>query len=131
MQDIFKRLSSEFSAKQMKNYIKVNIPVITCVNGGVIELRINKKENGFDVCCPTNLFSEANAGGKQEFYFDIFEKYDKNYHFNIKLKNGKFYKSYKEDSNVVVAINEFIRFLIMLDNFIIDNSVIGREGEFV
>ena len=130
MKDLFKRLSGEFSAKQMKNYIKVNVPVIMWVTGGVIELRINKKDNGFIVYCPTNFFSEANAGGSQEFYFNIFERFDKNYHFDITLKNGKFYKSYKEDSNVVVAINEFIRFFIMLDDFIINNNVIGREEEY-
>jgi len=130
MQDIFKRLSTEFSAKQMKNYIKLNLPLVTWTNGGLLELRIKLKEDGYDIYCPVNLFEEKNAGGEQEYYFNIFEKNDKNYHFDIKIKDGKIYKDYPSNYNIAVAINEFIRFYVKLDDFIINNEVIGNEENF-
>ena len=132
MQEIFKRLSTEFSAKKLKNnIIKLNLPLVTWTDGGLLELRIKLKEDGdYTIYCPTNLFIEKNAGGSQTYYFKLFEKNDKNYHFDIKIKNGKIYKDYKYNYNVAVAINEFIRFFVMLDDFIIKNGVIGHEEDF-
>lgn len=130
MEELYKRLKDEFSLKQMKNYIQIKVPLVMWINGGLLELRIKQNKGGYVVYCPTNLFLEANAGGSQEFYFDLFEKNDSDYHYDIKIKNGKFYKEYKNDSNISISINEFIRFFIMLDDFIIKNSVIGKEEEF-
>jgi len=131
MKNIFKILSSEFSAKQMKNCIKVTLPVVINVSGTLIDLRIKQNESGFTIYCPTNIFSELNNQGNQEYYFNIFEKYDKNYHFDIKIKNGKIFKDYSKEQSVIVALNEFVRFYIMIDNFIIDNNVIGNEEKFM
>ena len=60
----------------------------------------------------------------------IFEKFDKNHHYSIGLKRGKICKDYHAEFNIVVAVNEFIRFFIMLDDFIINNDVIGHEENF-
>lgn len=130
MQDIFKRLSTEFSAKQMKNYIKISMPLVTWIDGGLLELRIKLTENGYTIYCPTNLFLEKNAGGNQKYYFTIFEKCDENYHYDIKIRNGKIYKDYESNYNIAVAINEFIRFYVMFDDFIMKNNVIGHEEYF-
>ena len=48
----------------------------------------------------------------------------------MKIKDGKIYKDYQMDFSVDVAINEFIRFYIMLDDFIINKDVIGHEEDF-
>lgn len=132
MQEIFKRLSTEFCARQLKNnIIKLTLPLVTWTDGCLLELRIKLKEDGdYTIYSPTNLFVEKNAGGSQKYYFNIFEKHDKNYHYDIKIKNGKIYKDYASDYNIAVAINEFIRFYVMLDDFIIKNSVIGHEEDF-
>ena len=132
MQEIFKRLSTEFCAKQLKNnIIKLTLPLVTWTDGGLLELRIKLKEDGdYTIYSPTNLFVEKNAGGSQTYYFKLFEKNDKNYHFDMKIKNGKIYKDYASNYNIAVAINEFIRFYVMLDDFIINNSVIGHEEDF-
>ena len=129
-QDIFKRLSTDFSAKKMKGYIQIQLPLVTWTDGGLLELRIKENEDGYRVYSPTNMFLEANAGGSQEYYFNIFEKHDENYHYDIKINRGKIYKYYPSNYNVAVAINEFIRFYVMLDDFIMKNSVIGREEDF-
>lgn len=130
MKDMFKRLSAEFSAKQMKNYIQIRIPLVVWTSGTLLELRIKQIEDGYRVYSPTNIFLEANAQGDQEYYFNIFENNDKNYHYDIKIKNSKIYKDYSSDFNVNVALNEFVRFYVMLDDFIINNDVIGHEEDF-
>ena len=131
MQNIFKRLSSVFSAKQLKNYIKVTIPIVIKTSGTLLELRVKPIEQGYSIVCPNNIFLEANNQGDQEFYFNIFEKHDESYHYDINIKNGLFCKDYSNETNIVVAINEFIRFFILIDDFIIDNGVIGQEEKFI
>lgn len=130
MENMFKRLSSEFCVKQMKNYIQLRIPLVINTSGTLLDLKIKQKENGYIVYCPQNMFLEANNQGNQEYYFKIFEKYDSNYHYDIKIKNGKIYKNYDKEFNIIVAINEFIRFYIMFDDFMIKNNVIGNEKKF-
>ena len=68
--------------------------------------------------------------GEMEYYFNIFERHDKNYHYDIQIKKGKIYKDYPSNYNIAVAINEFIRFYVLFDDFIMQNSVIGREECF-
>ena len=131
MQDIFKRLKNEFSAKQRKNYIDIAIPVVMRTNGGLLNLRIKPKVDCYEIIGLSNLFSEITADESQDFYYQIFEKYDNNYHYEIKLKNNKLHKEYSIETNIVVAIDEFIRFFIMLDDFMINNNVIGHEENFL
>lgn len=130
MEEIFKRLKNEFSAKMLKDCVKVTIPLVITLNGGLLDLGIKRTEDGYMIYCPTNIFLEANAQGDQVYYFNIFEKFDKSYHYDIKIKDGEFYKEYSSDSNVVVAINDFIRFFVKLDDFFINNNVIGNEKDF-
>ena len=130
MQNILKRLSTEFVAKQVDDCIELTIPLITHTNGGLLELKIKPTNDGYTLCYTDNMFVEANAGGDQEYYFNIFKKHDKNCHFDIKIKNGLICKDYSADFNVAVAINEFIRFFVTFDDFIINNNVIGNETDF-
>ena len=130
IKDIFKRLSRDFLVKKTKRYIQISIPLVLLTSGTLLILRIKQSKDGYTIYCPTNMFLEANARGNQTYYFNIFEKNDKNYHYDIKIKRGKIYKDYPEDSSVITAIDEFIRFYIMLDNFMINNSVIGSENKF-
>ena len=130
LQKIYKSLNS-YGAKLFKNYIKVKIPLVIWTNGDVLELKIKQSKDGFTVYCPTNIFLDANEQGDQDFYVNIFEKHDKNYHYDIKIKNGKIYKNYQQEASVTVAINEFIRYYVMLDDFILKNDVIGNEQNFI
>ena len=130
MQDLFDRLSVGLSKKQMKNHIKITIPIVIHTSGTFLDLKIKKNKVGFTIFCPTNIFSEQNAQGNQEYYFNIFEKNDKNYHYDIKIKNGIIFKDYPLERNINVAIDEFVRFYIMLDDFMMNNNVIGQEEKF-
>lgn len=127
---LFEKLK-KFVPRQRKNYIDITIPVVMNLNGSLLELRVKENENSYEILCQTNLFLEANAGGSQKFYYDIFEKHDKNYHYDMKIRNEKIYKEYTKDYNIIVAISEFIKFFVMFDDFFINNSVIGNEEKFI
>ncbi len=128
MQDFISGLKS-FSPKSVEGGVNIALPVVLNFCGCLIELKITQSEKGYFICCENDLFLDANESG--EFYYNTFNKYDKNYHYGIILKNGMFYKEYDEEYSLTCALNEFIRFFILLDDFIINNNVIGQEEKFI
>ena len=130
MQKLFNRLNKDYTVKNMKNCIKIELPIVLHTSGTMLVLKIIPNDSGYTIYCPTNIFSEANAGGDQTYYYNLFEKHDPHYHYGVSIKNGKISKDYTSDHNISVAINEFVRLYILLDDFIINNSVIGNEEKF-
>lgn len=128
MSNIFNRLKNDFTAKQEDEYISLTLPVVTWINNGLFELKIKQYDGGFTIYMPTDLFYDAN--NSQTYYFNLFEKNNKNYHYDIQIKDDIFYKEYSEDRNIVVAIDEFVKFYVMLENFILGKEVIGHEEDF-
>ena len=123
MQDILKKLKA-FSPKERRGYIDVTLPIVIYIDGGLLDLRIRKTGSGYKITCPRDLFAEANESSA--FYFDAFCRYG-GCHYGVKIKNGRFCKEYDGEQSVVAAINELIRFFILLDDFILANDVIGNE----
>ena len=98
------------------------------INGGLLDLRIIPCKTCYKLCCLDNLFLETNRN--LEWYYKTFHKYDKNYHYDIKLSDNIFYKEFDKEFNIIVAISEFVHFFVLLDEFIINNAVIGNEENF-
>ena len=118
----------EYAPTQKDGYIDITIPVVIRVCNGLLTLRISVSEEGYTVRCPLDIFEEANENA--EYYFKLFAKYDKNYHYEMQIKDDFFYKQYPCEYSLVCALDEFARFFILLDDFILANGVIGREEEF-
>ena len=127
MIDVMKRLA-EFSPTAQEGSFLVTFPVVMHISGGLLDLRITPCEDEYVISCTEDLFSEANAD--QEYYFNLFTAYDKKYHYEIEIADGVIFKRYPSSFNLTVALNEFIRFFIILDDFIIENDVIGHEEDF-
>lgn len=120
---------SDFSPKLQDNYIEVSFPVVMNVSFSYLRLRIVPREQTYKIYCPDDLFREKNDSQKR--YFDIFMKWDKSYHYGMQIdENHLIYKEFKNNYNPLCAIDEFIRFFILLDDFIMDNNVVGREDDF-
>ena len=114
---------------QKDGYIEISLPVVMNVAFTHLTLRIVPGEDTYTVCCPENLFIEKNDTQKR--YYDIFMKWDKNWHYDMKISENHFiYKEYRNDYNPVCAVDEFVRFFILFDDFIMDNNVVGREEDF-
>ena len=65
-------------------------------------------------------------------YFEAFMKYDRGYHYDIEIGEDEvIFKEYDAEFSIVVAIDEFVRFFIMLDDFVINNDVIGHEDKYM
>ena len=124
---IMKRLES-FAPQRGEGFVDVTLPVVMYIDGGLLELRITPHAQGYTVATTRDMFEEANGG--QAYYFKIFSKWDKTEHYGMEIRDGMICRTYPEEYSVTVALNECIRYFIALDDFILDNEVIGFEDEF-
>jgi len=126
--DIIKGLE-QIEVKQNDGFVELTMPLVLDCGCTLLTLNIYETAEGYRVLCPLDIFEEAN--GTQRRYFDIYEKHDKSYHFQMKLNESDLvYKDYPYDYNPICAVNEFIRFYAAFDEFILEKCVIGNEEAF-
>lgn len=124
------KLLTALSPTVSEGRINLTVPVVTYTNGELLELCITPQADAYVISSPVDIFADANEGS--HMYFGAFEKHDRSYHFDIKIgDDGLFFKEYPADFSVLAAVNEFIRFFIMLDDFIINNDVIANEENYI
>lgn len=104
-----------FKPIQKENYVEVIIPVAIKIFKACLRLRIYNKENGYVISDDGYAFYDSNEDS--EYYYDLYKKNNK-YHYNILLKDNYFYKEYESNFNINVALNEFVRLFIYLDDFV-------------
>ncbi len=100
---------------------KIELPVVLYFNYQRLWLHIFPVDDGYYVFDDGETFVEYSRDA--QYYFDLFEKEDKNYHYKIEFKNNHICKNYRFDYSLTAAIDEFIRFFILLDEFMRKNDI--------
>ena len=121
MQDYYELLKI-FNPIKNEKYIEITVPVDMGINDSLLILRVVPLKQGYVVCDNGKNFSELNNSPK--YYFDLFMEKDTNDHFSIEFKNNIILKKYPENFNVRMAISEFVRYFIYLDDYLINNNII-------
>ena len=119
---------SAFAPTENNGRIYITVPMVVSLSQGPLELVITQEENAYTLFCPTNFFEDANES--QQFYFDLFKRHFNGYYYDMEIEGGLFTKSYHTEHSPLHAINDFVRFTILLDNFMLENDVIGHESDF-
>ena len=119
---------SAYSPIEKEGRVCITVPLVIYLNQSPLELEITESGNSYTVCIPNNLFEDANESA--EFYFDIFKRHFDGYYYEMEQKNGIFQKTYNEEYSLLHAVNEFVRFAIILDDFMMKNDVVGNEENF-
>ena len=109
-----------FKPVQKENYVEVVIPVDIKIFKACLRLRIYRTEHGYVISDDGYTFYDSNEDS--EYYYDLYKKNNK-YDYNILLRDNYFYKEYPSNFNINVALNEFIRFFIYLDEYLRENNV--------
>lgn len=122
---------SERLAQQLEicNWISVNdgesfeieLPVVLYFNYQRLRLYIYPVDDGYYVSDDGEAFIEHSCD--TQHYFDLFNKEDKSYHYEIELKDDHICKKYEYDFSLMSALDEFIRFFILLDEFMNKNDI--------
>ncbi len=118
-QDILKQLDN-FYYKEKDGYVEVSLPVALWMNCNAVVLRIKPTPNGYIITDTGDNFKEFNNNAS--FYYDRFLKNCK-YTYDIKLDGETLYKEYAFNTSIIVGIDEFVRFLIRLDDYILDSNL--------
>lgn len=101
---------------------EIELPVIMRFNQQIITLRLYPFDDGYYVSSDGYTFDEyleysANYCKK---YYDLFMENDHHYHYEIKQEGAYLYKQYDEDYSARAAVDEFVRFFLLLDDFMLD-----------
>ena len=100
----------------------IELPVVLYFNYQRLRLYIDPIDDGYSVSDDGETFLEHSRD--TQYYYDLFEQKDQNYHFKIGLKDNFICKTYRFDYSLMSAIDEFIRFFIFLDEFMTKNDIV-------
>ena len=130
MQDIKKRLSTDFAAKERDGYFEIEFPIVINTSGTLVSLRIEQLEDKYIIIHPEDIFSDR-GNDDLDFYYRIFKERNEDCYFAVEPVDGVLTMECPNDHNVAVTISDFIKFMIRFDDFIINNNVIGNEESFI
>ena len=100
---------------------EIELPVVLYFNYQRLKLFIYPVDDGYYVSDDGETFVEHSLD--TQYYFDLFHQKDPSYHFEIGLENDRICKRYPYDYSLISAIDEFIRFFILLDEFMQKNDI--------
>ena len=118
MKEILERLEV-FKPVEKDGMIELAIPVILKISNNCLFLNITKTNDGYRILADSENFERLN--NVISFYYEKFESQGHKY-YDIQCNDDCIFKNYKSDFSITVAIDEFIRFFIELDNFISENK---------
>jgi hypothetical protein len=123
---ISEKLEEQFKIfKWQKNgdgAFEIELPVVLYFNYQRLCLTVTPMRDGYFISDDGQTFFEHSQGA--EYYLDLFEKNDQAFHYGIALQNGLICKQYDSDFALAAAIDEFIRFFILLDIFMQKNNLV-------
>ncbi|HBP43338.1 MAG TPA: hypothetical protein DD621_01440 [Clostridiales bacterium] len=120
MQNYYENLKA-FNPIKKEKYFEITVPVAMDINHNLLKLYIKQLDNGYMIYDDGQLFKEYNS--TTQYYYNLFIN-NNEHNYDIKLKDDRFYKTYPDNFNIQVAINEFVRFFVYLDDYILDNDII-------
>ena len=103
-------------------YFQIELPVVLYFNYQRLLLNIYPKDDGYLISDDGETFIEYSEDA--EYYINLFNNNDNNYHYEIKLKDNRICKFFKYDYSLMSALDEFIRFFIYLDTYMRDNNIV-------
>lgn len=114
-------LLNHFKPIQKNGYIELKLPVVMRIYDACLTLYLTENKDGYIISDNGETFYDFNRPAK--YYYDLFIEKNVNKNFEINFSKNFIYKKYSNNFNINVAINEFIRFFISLDDFILDNNL--------
>ena len=109
----------KWESKNNGEAFQITLPVVCYFNYQRLTLTIFPVDDGYYIFDDGLTFCEYSCDPK--YYFDLFNEQDKNYHYDIELKDNYICKKFKYDYSLMSAIDEFIRFFIFLDIYMSKN----------
>lgn len=110
-----------FEAQEKDGFIEINLPLILDMNNQCLVLNITPDKDGFVVSDGGFTFENFNEVAKH--YFDMFASAFAEKCEGVEVCGEQICKRYKDNTSIIFALNEFIRFFIELDKFVYENHL--------
>lgn len=123
-----------FKAEEIDGGFEITIPVVINIDHTLLRLRITPGEETYRVentgeyymegtfeFKTGNIFYDSNED--MEYYYNLFSENDDHNHYDIKCSGDAFYKDYPNNFNPNVAMSQFVKFFVYLNDYIIRNNI--------
>ena len=100
---------------------EIELPIHTYFNYQRVKLYILPVDDGYYIHDDGEAFLEYSFDA--DYYYDLFKKNNSDQSYDISVYENHFYKKYHFDFSVIAALDEFIRFFIYLDDFMLKNDL--------
>ena len=100
----------------------IELPVVLYFNYQRLFLRILPLDDGYCISDDGNTFAELSQSPAH--YISLFDAQDKHYHFHIREHNGFVFKQYGFDFALMAALDQFVRFFVYLDDFMLEKEIV-------
>ena len=106
------------------DYLEVIFPVITSFNQQLVTLRLYPYEDYYYVSSTDTVFDEYEEYSTNycEKYYNEFTKIDNLNNYQMNRYNAFLYKKYDGEYSARYAVDEFIKFFIELDKYMLENE---------
>ena len=106
---------------EIEEYLQIELPLILHFNQQLLTLRLYPLDDGYYVSTTDTMFDEypEYSENYSKEYYDLFTQ-NNSHHYNIKQDGAYFYKKYDSDYSARCAIDDFVKFFVYFDEFILD-----------
>ena len=106
-----------------EEYYEIELPVITFFNQQLITLRLYVVDDCYYVCSDKATFDEYDVecgASNCEKYYNLFVNENPKYCYGVQRDGAYLYKKYEADYSARHAVDEFVKFFVHLDEYILD-----------
>ena len=105
-----------------EEYFEIELPVVTLFNHQLVTLRLYPLDDGYYISTDWLTFDEypEYSASYCEKYYNLFIEKDTHYHYDIKREGAYLYKKYEADRSARTAVDEFVKFFVYLDDFMLE-----------
>ena len=87
-----------------------------------LRLYIYPVDDGYYISDDGETFLEFS--NDTEYYYNLFNEQDKNYHYEIQLDNNHLCKKFYFNYSIIAAIDEFVKYFVYLNDFMQKNDIV-------
>lgn len=122
--DVSKRILKSLNmckVKKTEEYFEIELPVVTLFNQQLVTLRVYPLDDGYYISTDGLTFDEYPEYSENycEQYYDLFMENDSHCHYDIQRYGAYLYKKYEANHSARTAVDEFVKFFVYLDDYIL------------
>ncbi len=110
-----------FKPQKKNGFVELNLPLVLKMNNQCFTLQIIPEKSGFVISDGGYTFENFNNTAK--YYFDLFAGNQATACDGFEVCDEQICKKYPDNTSLIFALDDFIRFFLEFDNFVFQNHL--------